>query len=484
MSEVYFKNISNVIDNNLKQAKFEIKIAVAWITDTRLLSTLKTCIKNGVKVYIVFYENKNNNVESFEELFDLGASIRYSKKLMHNKFCVIDEVVTINGSYNWTFSAKTNDENIQITKSHEIAVNFLKEFEKIYLSSVSIDKHFADKKSLFEQYLKEIGMPKSYPVFYKQSLDNNFNGILFNGFSNQIKHIYRLFTKESEFINYHKNIYDYLFTVKDKYSLRSSLKYNFYSKSNNKKESRLWNKIQGGKYLVIDIIESKFIGNINPSYLLDNEKKLMNEKFFYFNPATDFPFFLVCLYPRYYVFSESDQFKEMLKLGVLKFNEHSIDDIVQFKFGDLTIENNFIVNSYKEINQREYVHKIFIDKNSFSLNEDLEIQNVNKEFLKIREEIEKRKAERVEHNRKMKQQENNCFIATMVYKDNNHINIQALRDYRDRKLKNNSIGRIFIRVYYKYSPALVEKVGDKKSAIVFFKFIIEKLILKFIIGFK
>lgn len=33
---------------------------------------------------------------------------------LHNKFCIIDYSIIINGSYNWTYSAINNEENILI----------------------------------------------------------------------------------------------------------------------------------------------------------------------------------------------------------------------------------------------------------------------------------------------------------------------------------------------------------------------------------
>ena len=47
---------------------------------------------------------------------------------MHNKFCVIDLAIVINGSYNWTKKAKFNKENITVDNSRELAEKFAAEF--------------------------------------------------------------------------------------------------------------------------------------------------------------------------------------------------------------------------------------------------------------------------------------------------------------------------------------------------------------------
>lgn len=56
-----------------------------------------------------------------------------------------------------------------------------------------------------------------------------------------------------------------------------------------------------------------------------------------------------------------------------------------------------------------------------------------------------------------------CFIATMVYGDYDHPQVMVLRDFRDSYLAERFWGRQFIKIYYKYSPKLVEKLtGHKK----------------------
>lgn len=54
-----------------------------------------------------------------------------------------------------------------------------------------------------------------------------------------------------------------------------------------------------------------------------------------------------------------------------------------------------------------------------------------------------------------------CYIATAVYGSYNCPQVLILRRYRDAKLANNILGRIFIRAYYAISPTLVELFSDK-----------------------
>lgn len=47
-----------------------------------------------------------------------------------------------------------------------------------------------------------------------------------------------------------------------------------------------------------------------------------------------------------------------------------------------------------------------------------------------------------------------CFIATAVYGDACHPDVQALRRFRDEYLMTNPAGRAFVGLYYRYSPPL------------------------------
>lgn len=54
-----------------------------------------------------------------------------------------------------------------------------------------------------------------------------------------------------------------------------------------------------------------------------------------------------------------------------------------------------------------------------------------------------------------------CYIATMAYGDYDHPQVIELRKIRDELLRKTYLGRYFIKVYYKYSPILVEKLKNK-----------------------
>jgi hypothetical protein len=55
---------------------------------------------------------------------------------------------------------------------------------------------------------------------------------------------------------------------------------------------------------------------------------------------------------------------------------------------------------------------------------------------------------------------NGCYIATCVYGSYDCPGVWTLRRFRDNVLRQHLWGRIFVRVYYRISPRLVEKYGS------------------------
>ncbi len=69
-----------------------------------------------------------------------------------------------------------------------------------------------------------------------------------------------------------------------------------------------------------------------------------------------------------------------------------------------------------------------------------------------------------------------CYIATAVYGDYDAPEVMILRKYRDRKLKKNIVGRMFIKIYYKLSPSIAEKLKYKRKINLMVKKILDKYV--------
>ena len=99
---------------------------------------------------IIIDDEINNRIGglNFQQFIKLGGILIYgnSENPMHNKFCIIDNKVLINGSYNWTYFAENvNFENITIFKGvSDILTAYKQEFDNIKtnLDSVKIAKHY------------------------------------------------------------------------------------------------------------------------------------------------------------------------------------------------------------------------------------------------------------------------------------------------------------------------------------------------------
>jgi hypothetical protein len=137
-TEAVFENISERIKQELWKARKTIHIAVAWFTNKELFDILKIKAQNNCNVFIIINNDEinNNSTIPFDTLklknlkiFKTGL---VDNELMHNKFCIIDHSITITGSYNWSYRAQTNFENIVITYNDNILSNqFLEEFNRI-----------------------------------------------------------------------------------------------------------------------------------------------------------------------------------------------------------------------------------------------------------------------------------------------------------------------------------------------------------------
>jgi hypothetical protein len=147
MIESYFRNIRAKLLQKLSNANNDIIIAVYWFTNWELFNVLIDKLKEGVRVQLIIHNDFINNRESglpFQQFIDNGGKLYFSdgNNPMHNKFCIIDHRVLINGSYNWTyFAEEKNRENILLIENESDVVNsFYDEFRRLLLLTTALDK--------------------------------------------------------------------------------------------------------------------------------------------------------------------------------------------------------------------------------------------------------------------------------------------------------------------------------------------------------
>lgn len=128
--------IKQRIISEIGNAKQCIYVAMAWFTDRDIAMAICDAKNRNVAVDIILSSNAQNETV---KLMLKGAGISVHafetgdpRGIMHHKFCLIDNKVTINGSYNYSFNASTNNvENIQISDDFSIYSQFLSEFERL-----------------------------------------------------------------------------------------------------------------------------------------------------------------------------------------------------------------------------------------------------------------------------------------------------------------------------------------------------------------
>lgn len=143
MTQVYFENIERVISSIVASSQKSIQIAVAWFTNQRLCDCLVEALKRKVNVNILLLDdilNRNEFGIDFGVLTKYGADVRFAnsaKGTMHNKFCIIDDIV-ITGSYNWTYHANNNDENILLTEEPTVCDVYRQQFDALFKNGTPI----------------------------------------------------------------------------------------------------------------------------------------------------------------------------------------------------------------------------------------------------------------------------------------------------------------------------------------------------------
>ncbi len=138
---------SSYIIHELEQAKREILVAIYAFTSDELASAIVQARKRGVSVQVVVdrefdaanEKSKGKFLEaqkiSLRRVAGLKAGAAQKEAgLMHQKFAVIDRRLVLTGSYNWTHSAETlNDENLLLFRdAGPLAEEYRKAFFRLW----------------------------------------------------------------------------------------------------------------------------------------------------------------------------------------------------------------------------------------------------------------------------------------------------------------------------------------------------------------
>lgn len=181
-TRAYFDNIKDEIVKELNGSNKSIKVAVAWFTDSTLFDLLCKKAKKGIRVELLIANHSINHNSSidYEKLTNYGGRFSFighgieNEPIMHHKFCIIDDLVLIHGSYNWTNKAQFNQEDITVDDNMNTVLSYCKKFKK--LMAKTNYEGIITENVLFENQIKS--SLETIPQEKSSSKSQNGNSII------------------------------------------------------------------------------------------------------------------------------------------------------------------------------------------------------------------------------------------------------------------------------------------------------------------
>ena len=119
-----------------RQARSSVDICVYTISDDRLSEEIVACHRRGVTVRVISDNEKQHDEGSdIQHLIAQGVPLRIddSPYHMHHKFALFDGRLLLNGSFNWTRSASTsNEENLLVIDHPQLVSSYAREFDELW----------------------------------------------------------------------------------------------------------------------------------------------------------------------------------------------------------------------------------------------------------------------------------------------------------------------------------------------------------------
>lgn len=139
MQNAYFENIEKEIIKQVRQAKYTVRIAMAWFTNSSFYNELIQLMDKGINIELVLLDDIINWQPYAPDFNEINkhqngcVRIAYRDKgFMHHKFCIIDSNIVISGSYNWTYYAEyRNIENVIITDDNVLIEAYIDQFKHL-----------------------------------------------------------------------------------------------------------------------------------------------------------------------------------------------------------------------------------------------------------------------------------------------------------------------------------------------------------------
>ncbi len=142
--DIYFapedKILKSAVLPLIKSATKSIKFMLFSFTKSQIEEALSEKLKEGVEIKGILDEGQSQSRYSqYANLINDQIDVKLDSNpyKMHHKVLIIDDNVTLTGSYNFSNAAETrNDENSIVVKGEDFAKPFVKEFEKLYEEAI------------------------------------------------------------------------------------------------------------------------------------------------------------------------------------------------------------------------------------------------------------------------------------------------------------------------------------------------------------
>jgi mitochondrial cardiolipin hydrolase len=125
-----------LIQRALRSTRQTLDICVFTLSDDRIAEEILAAAQRGVKIRIITDNDKEYDAGSdISRLREAGIPVAVDRTSahMHHKFAIFDGKSLINGSYNWTRSAcSMNEENIVLSKDPLLIRQFSTQFDKLW----------------------------------------------------------------------------------------------------------------------------------------------------------------------------------------------------------------------------------------------------------------------------------------------------------------------------------------------------------------
>lgn len=127
--------VAELIASEIGAARGEVLVAMFAFTRGDLRDALIEAHRRGVRVRVKMDRtNAEHPRSAWRELRGAGIPVAFSTGdgKMHHKYCVVDRLSVLTGSYNWLDSAEVkNRENLVVLSDADAAAQFAAEWERL-----------------------------------------------------------------------------------------------------------------------------------------------------------------------------------------------------------------------------------------------------------------------------------------------------------------------------------------------------------------